>query len=128
MPSHEQAILLVDDHTLVRQATSKILHRLGYRVYETDSGDKALQLFDQHRQEIAMLISDIVMPTMDGVTLSNRILELEPNLPVILVTGHDRDAHLARMNQKEKIKLIGKPYDLDAFVTLIGQMLHENVT
>jgi len=120
---NQETVLLVDDNALVRQTTRNVLESLGYTAFEAENGAQALQLFTLHKDEIDLLVSDIVMPVMDGVKLANEVQKLHPRLPVILATGYDRDAYLANLENREQIKLISKPYRVGDLAGLIRKML-----
>ena len=80
-------ILLVDDEMLVRASTADMLTELGYDVVEAVNAEDALQKF-QTGQPFDMLVTDHLMPGMNGVDLVHAVRELEPGLPVLIVSGY----------------------------------------
>lgn len=81
-------ILLIDDEDLLREGLSELLGMSDHTVIEARDGVEALELFD--RQKIDLVISDVVMPRMDGVDLVTRLRESHPNLPILTISGGSR--------------------------------------
>jgi signal transduction histidine kinase len=80
------SILLVDDEPLVRSATAEMLRDLGHSVVEAGSGSDALAKLQ--KLDVDILVTDYKMPRMDGAELANRVRELRPTLPLLLITGY----------------------------------------
>ena len=80
------AVLIVDDEELLRSLLRRILEREGFKVVVAESGTRALEVLETTK--ISLVISDIVMPAMNGIQLIGQIKRLFPSLPVLLVTGH----------------------------------------
>jgi CheY-like chemotaxis protein len=81
------SVLVVDDDRGVRRLTARMLRTVGYRVLEAESGAEALRTLEGD-PGISLLVTDIVMPEMDGLALADRALALLPRLRVVLMTGH----------------------------------------
>ncbi|HEX8532676.1 MAG TPA: ATP-binding protein [Allosphingosinicella sp.] len=86
-PSRPLKILLVDDEELVRTGTAEMLRDLGHEPIEAAGGQEALDLFAAD-DSIDLMLTDYMMPRMDGGELSRRVRELRPELPIVLVTGY----------------------------------------
>ena len=88
--SHEPAtILLVDDEELLRAGVQEMLEMSGYKVITATNGHEAMVCLKQHT--IDLVITDLVMPKMDGVDLVEQIRQIRPDLPVIVVSGSTRN-------------------------------------
>ncbi|MFO0667555.1 MAG: PAS domain-containing protein [Polyangiaceae bacterium] len=83
-----ETLLLVEDDELVRRAASASLRRVGYIVLEASSGEAALETCRTHAFPIHLLITDVVMPTMNGRELAQRVADVRPGLPVLFVSGY----------------------------------------
>ena len=81
------SLLVVDDEELVRTGTAEMLRELGHRVSEASSGGDALAKLNAG-MEIDALVTDYMMPVMDGAELARRARKLRPDLPVLLITGY----------------------------------------
>ena len=82
-----ELILVVDDEAAIRHTTQRTLHRHGYRTIEAAHGAEALARLDTLGTEVALVVTDLLMPVMDGVTLCQRLQQLRPELPRIVSTG-----------------------------------------
>ena len=85
-----ETILVVDDNLLVRGLIKALLEPAGYAVAIAADGAGGLDFFREYRSKIALLLTDISMPKMNGIELADRVLELEPDLPVLFMSGGDR--------------------------------------
>jgi PAS domain S-box-containing protein len=87
-----ETILLVEDDEAVRRITRRVLENLGYKIYEASSAREALAVWDEHSAEIALLLSDVVMPDgISGRDLTDRLRQQRPSLKVILMSGYSPD-------------------------------------
>lgn len=82
---HSGVVLVVDDEELIRNLLTRTLQREGFTVLAAESGPQALEIMD--KTKVRLIVSDIVMPEMDGFELLGNIKEIDPNIPVILVSG-----------------------------------------
>ena len=122
MPTEVQppaAILVVDDEDAVNRLVSRYLTHLGYRVLKACSGEEALAIVRSHRPRIDLVLSDVVMPGMDGVALAERLLARCPGPSVILMTGQLPE-EVERMNVNGQIvPVLRKPLNLDDLQNLL---------
>src|ERR1700760_4685293 len=86
--SHSSTILLVEDEPEVRNVICRVLDKHGFKVLQAADGVAALQLLSQQTAPIDLLISDVVMPNMNGIELRKRLLETRPDLKVIFLSGY----------------------------------------
>lgn len=80
-------ILVVDDEQVIRNLLRVSLQRHGYGVLEASNGAEALALFDRHEHEIALLLTDVVMPEIGGVELAKEVATKRPELPVVFISA-----------------------------------------
>jgi PAS domain S-box-containing protein len=118
-----QHILLVDDEAALAQATSLSLSRLGYRVTEVHSAREALTAFEQQPGGIDLVLTDLTMPGMNGIDLTNALHGIRPELPIILASGFGgaRTAHFARGPGLRAV--LQKPFTAEALARTVHQML-----
>jgi CheY-like chemotaxis protein len=117
------AILFVDDEAEVRAIARLSLEPLGYTLIEAEDGAKALDIFERRRAEIGLVITDVLMPNLDGLGLSSRLHRIDPDLPILLLSGHVLEEDLwAEGNAR--MRYLMKPYRLqdlhDIITDLIG--------
>ncbi len=89
-------ILVVDDEELVRRFAARVLRGRGYEVVEAGDGRRALTKVEELGRDLRLVLSDIVMPHMNGVELTERLSVLRPDLPVILMSGYSPKELMAR--------------------------------
>lgn len=87
LPRGDETVLLVDDDEQVRRAIGLLLRNLGYRALVASDAREALSLLDDH-ERIDLMVTDIVMPGMDGVQLGERVQTRRPELPVVFISGY----------------------------------------
>ncbi len=112
-------VLVVDDEPLMRSLMSQVLQQEGFSVFTADGGREALSVFRSHRSEIGLLISDIVMPEMDGPSLAMKLQAECPGLPVLLMSGYCDGSQLST-----RFEFLAKPFsmpDLLARVRTLAQ-------
>ena len=107
----KETILLVEDEPILRELACTILGDYEYRVLEAGSGVEALKVFEAHRGEIALLLTDMVMPEgMSGRELAEELSRRKPSLKVIYTSGYSSDIMGAEANMRADIKFLQKPY------------------
>jgi len=119
-PVHEaqgEWVLVVDDEPDVRETTAEVLKILGYQVLQAKDGVDGLRKFQEHPHEISLAVLDVVMPNMGGVALAKKMREVRADLPVIFLTGYDKE-HLLQdgiqdgMGMKQG-EVLSKPVNFD---------------
>ncbi len=117
-----EGILLVDDEPFVLEAAREALEQLGYRVYPATQGREALEQLEAHAADIRAVITDLVMPEMDGLALIRAIRERWPELPVVASSGlHGGRAEAAR--QAGARAFLHKPYTAEKLAAILHQVL-----
>ena len=104
-------ILLAEDDTAVRLSVRRSLLQLGYRVVEAPTGVKALEVWKQNRDDIQLLLTDLMMPDgMSGKDLAQHILRENPALKVIYMSGYSADVVGRDSPIKEGVNFLTKPF------------------
>ena len=120
-----ETILLVDDETSVRQLVRKILQMNGYTVLEASRGVDALQICQQHEGPIHLLLTDVLMPEMNGQNLAEQVTALRPHTRVLYMSGATDDALVALFDRTMSIALIQKPFTPDALARKVRGLLSD---
>jgi two-component system cell cycle sensor histidine kinase/response regulator CckA len=110
-------ILIADDDPVMLQVTSMILHRSGYKVLTAEDGEAALKTFEEAKQTIQLVISDVVMPGMKGLQLVRSIRNLSESTATLLMSGTRPIASDA------DVATIEKPFTVEAFVAKVKDLL-----
>ena len=119
----DERILLVDDQENVLKVEAEILRRLGYRVIATTDPIEALEIFRKQPDEFDLVYTDLTMPFMTGLTLSKKLLEIRPKLPVILYTGLGSHFDLDKIGKIGISALLKKPVLLEDLASTIRKVL-----
>ncbi len=107
---HGQKILVVEDEYLVRELILDTLKNLGYQVLEASNGDQALKLFHEYKNEIDLILTDLIMPGMNGKKLIDLVLQEAPNIQVLYMSGYDDNAISRHGLLNEGINYLQKPF------------------
>ncbi len=116
-------ILLADDEPSVRETCTIILEDMGYRIVAAADGRQAEALFEANQEKIALAILDVVMPYCCGTKLAVKLRRLKPALPVIFMTGYDRQQIIGEDDGLRDSEICTKPVDYDALNRTIRRML-----
>ena len=121
-----RVVLLVDDEDAVRRLAERALTRRGWTVLAADQADAALAMVEAESAEINAVISDVVMPGMDGPALVRALRQTRPWLPAILVSGYAEEV-LRRELVSSGVAFLAKPYALRELGDLLEQVTQANV-
>jgi CheY-like chemotaxis protein len=110
LPPGKETILVVEDEKTVCEITVKILSDCGYNIIMTKNGEEALALWEKNKNQVDLLLTDIVLPGISGLKLAQRLLASKPELKVIYMSGYSEDviAHYGSLDND--ISLIQKPF------------------
>jgi PAS domain S-box-containing protein len=120
-----ETILLVEDEEIVRKFTRIELADLGYKVLEASNGGGALRICREHEEPIHMVITDVVMPGMNGPELSKLLTEMRPGIKVLFVSGYSEEAIARHGAFEEGIAFLEKPFTRDALARKVRKVLSE---
>ena len=121
--SGSATVLLVEDEDAVRMGGMRALTSRGYTVHEASSGVEALEIFQQLEGKIDIVVSDVVMPEMDGPTLLGELLKLQPDIKFIFVSGYAEDAFAKNLPADAKFGFLPKPFSLKQLATMVKEVL-----
>ncbi len=116
-------ILLVEDEEAVRAFGARALTSRGYKVDVAASGVEALELIRSSGNQIDLVVSDVVMPEMDGPTLLRELRKLQPHLKMIFVSGYAEDAFKKNLPEGEAFAFLPKPFSLKQLATAVKEAL-----
>ncbi len=118
-------ILLADDEESLRALGAEMLESLGYTVLTAENGREAVELFQQHRQRIAMVILDLTMPHLDGSEAFRALRKIDPEVKVILASGYTQEDVAARFAGKGLSGVLQKPFSIDRLSHLLDKALQQ---
>ncbi len=116
-------VLLVEDEDAVRVFGARALRNKGYQVLEARGGEEALRILDETQGKIDLLISDVVMPQMDGPTLIRHVKEKKPDVKVIFISGYTEDRFREQLKEGEVVHFLSKPFSLKQLASKVKEVL-----
>ena len=120
-----ETVLVVEDQEAVRELTKTILEAYGYHVLEASGADEALALVEQHPEEIHLLLTDVVLPGMNGMDLSKRLRTLRPKLKVLFTSGYPSEVIARRGVLEPEVAYLAKPLSPETLVAKVREVLGE---
>ena len=116
-------ILLVEDEDAVRMFGARALRNKGYEVMEATNGEEALDVINQADRAPDLIVSDVVMPGMDGHTLVQLVRQEFPEVKIILMSGYAEDALSENIQNDPTVNFLGKPFTLKELATTVKKVL-----
>ena len=107
----------------MRAFAARALASRGYQVYEAGSGAEALELIHEIEESLDLVVSDVVMPEMDGPTMLGELRKIRPELKVIFMSGYAEEAFRKNLPDNEEFGFLPKPFSLKQLATKIKEML-----
>ena len=117
------AILLVEDEDAVRTFGARALRGKGYDVLEASNGDNALEVLENTDKTIDLVISDVVMPGLDGPSLIRKLRAERPDLKVIFISGYAEDTYRDELDEENGVHFLPKPFSLKELATKVKEVL-----
>jgi len=117
-------VLVVDDEPQLRVVVKHALSRQGFTVLTAEDGQEAVDTFRKHAEEIACVVLDLTMPHMDGEEAYRELYRLNPEVPVVIVSGyHKKDVEQRFSDAEQMVRFIQKPFDIKEFVAEIAAIV-----
>ena len=119
-------VLLVEDEAPVRKFGARALRNKGYKVIEAESGEAALEVIRNTAEQIDLLITDVVMPRLDGPGLVREVREIRSDIKVIFISGYAEDAFRRRLDSESDIDFLSKPFSLKQLATKVKDVIGDS--
>ncbi|MFB9952583.1 cell cycle histidine kinase CckA [Rhizobium puerariae] len=123
LTGNSAVVLLVEDEEAVRRGGKRMLETRGYTVHEAGSGTEALDIMEELEGKVDIVVSDVVMPEMDGPTLLAELRKSYPDLKFIFVSGYAEDAFARNLPADAKFGFLPKPFSLKQLAVAVREML-----
>ncbi|MCB0214337.1 MAG: response regulator, partial [Anaerolineae bacterium] len=120
-----ETILVVEDDKEVLNIVSMLLKHLGYRVLPAHNGKEALAIYEQHQNNVNLVLSDVVMPDMNGITLLAALKNCNPDVKMIMMSGYPLEHEAAEVVREEDVPWINKPLPLGKLSHIINSALND---
>lgn len=122
MSNAKKTLLIADDEELIRDLLSDILSE-EYNLIICKDGAEAIKSFDEHRSTLSAVVTDLVMPRVSGDKVIQHIRESSPALPILIITGYERETNMTVLQKDAHIQLLQKPFRIDRLQSLLAEML-----
>ena len=127
VPGGGETILLVEDEANIRALLNEILTEKGYTVLVANDGENAIACSKDHKEKIHLLLTDVVMPKMNGKEVASRLLQDRPDMKVIFMSGYTSDAIVSRGVLDEGIEFLEKPFTSTSVAKRVRQILDSSI-
>lgn len=117
-------ILVIDDEEILRITTKDMLEEVGYSVMLAADGEQGVKIFKEHQSTIDLILLDMMMPVMTGRECFPLLKEIDPDIPVIMVSGFSKEADLKEIQAEGLIYFMEKPYDMVTLCNTINDALN----
>ena len=124
LPRGSATVLVVEDDAAVREIATAILDELGYRVLEAADGEEALRVFGLHAADIALLLTDVVLPgKLRGREIAERVTAIRPEVKVLFMSGYTENSIVHQGRLDDGVELIGKPFKREQLARKVAAVL-----
>ena len=120
----EETILLIDDDDMIISVYSQILRRYGYKVLIATNGKEAIEIYIENKDQISLVVLDMIMPEMNGDKVFTSIKEINPGVKVLLSSGYSHGNIVRDLMQLGCDGFIEKPFNTEKFLQKIGEILN----
>ena len=125
-PCGSETVLVVEDDSAVRRLLVRVLRELGYTVLEATHGGEALEVADEHAGNIHLLLTDVVMPEMNGKALADRLSARHPDLRVLYISGYTDNSIAERHIVDHSADFLEKPFTVATLARKVRQVLDKS--
>ncbi len=122
---NSRTVLLIDDEDMIVEVGREILGILGYKVLTARSGEKGIEVYQQNRDQIDVVILDMVMPSMGGTETYNRIKEIDPDVKFLLSSGYSVDKEASKILNGGRNGFIQKPFTINQLSEKMRKILDQ---
>ena len=118
-----ESLLIVEDEEIIRKLIKKSLSRMGYHLNIASSGEEALLLYAGLKPKPAMLLTDVILPDMNGIELASMLQKTDPTLKVVFMSGYAEDVISRYGAINEELNFIEKPFNVSVLLNKVRQVL-----
>jgi PAS domain S-box-containing protein len=119
-----ELVLVAEDEPVIREITKDSLERHGYRTVVANDGIEALAQYLQHKDEVKLVMLDMIMPYMDGPSTIRALEKMNPDVKVLAVSGSSEKMQAAEAASRKPIRFLPKPYTTDKLLRTLDEVLH----
>lgn len=121
----DKLILVVDDEEIIRDIAKDILEQQGAKVILASQGEEAIDLYKKHKNDIDLVVLDMVMPIMDGARVYHQLKNMNDDIKVVFSSGYTENAEIKDLQKSDGVSFIQKPFGMVRFVKLIKSIINQ---
>jgi two-component system, cell cycle sensor histidine kinase and response regulator CckA len=121
----DETVVVVEDNSFVRETTTRALRRAGYRVLSCASPAEGIDLITAHRGKVDLLLTDVVMPGMNGFEVAEEAAKIQPTMKILFVSGYGADV-LRASSPRERFPLLAKPFTPAQLTHAVRRLLDDS--
>jgi CheY-like chemotaxis protein len=126
MNEGKKTVLIVDDEEILIDIEDSMLQRIGYNTLKASNSAEACQLYNDEKEQIDLVVLDIIMPDENGTTTYKRLKRINPDIRVLISTGYGRDEDIEEILTDSRNGFIQKPFKFKEFINKIDAILPIN--
>jgi two-component system cell cycle sensor histidine kinase/response regulator CckA len=123
MSEPRRVVLVVDDEQGLRDLVCRTLQAEGYETLEAGHGAEALEVMESAAESVDLVVTDVVMPGMDGRELGRRLEQRWPDLPILYISAYDVNDIFRRGSPRSSAPFLQKPFPLEGLITTVQGLL-----
>jgi len=123
LPTGASTVLLVDDEELIRITAKGLLESLGYNVVLAINGEEGIKTFAERKDEIGLIILDMIMPVMGGREAFEKMRNINPDIPILIASGFAKEEHLALLRKQGLSGFLQKPFRISELAIKVSEAL-----
>jgi signal transduction histidine kinase/DNA-binding response OmpR family regulator len=120
---HNECVLIIDDEEAIRLTAGTTLKQYGYRVHAAEDGVSAIAWFAQHHTEVDVVLIDMKMPLMDGITTLQALRKISSNFGAAMISGHEESVDTKALARMEVAQILLKPYSIQSLLRTVHLLL-----
>jgi len=124
---NSEMVLIIDDEESIRQITRQTLEAYGYRTMLAENGDEAVSLYAQFKNDIHVVITDMMMPVMDGADTISLLMKINPQVKIIAVSGIAANGDLATSAGTGVKRFLAKPFRAETLLNVLTEVLKSGI-
>ncbi|MGM0599977.1 MAG: response regulator, partial [Candidatus Rifleibacteriota bacterium] len=123
LPGNGETVLLVENEAAMLPMMKMMLERLGFRVLTARTANTAFNLAEKHKQKITLLITDVIMPEINGYKIYEMVKKTNPDIKLLFMSGHPANVLIHRGIIGNNLNFLQKPFSMSEFAQKIGKLL-----
>ncbi len=118
----KKTVLVVDDEDLIRDLLADALSD-DFNILSARNGKEALELYTQYQEKVSLVITYLIMPKMRGDELAERLREINPSIPIVFISGYEREIKTDELLAKGRTAFLPKPFDIVSLTSALRDVL-----